>query len=119
MNGYQQICLFMSQKKKKKREMNLLILELIECSSGHLHATPTLGPNYEFTLLFLEFFFPLCTIVPVVSAGAMVQTFQKQQERLGKVKNGGQTHSRPQSRGRLIYLGVPFILSRIYLLKYK
>jgi len=56
MNGYQQICLFMSQKKKKKREMNLLILELIECSSEHLHATPTLGPNYEFALLFWKFF---------------------------------------------------------------
>ena len=51
--GYQQICLFMCQK-KKKREMNLLILELIECSSGHLHAAPSLGPNSEFALLFLE-----------------------------------------------------------------
>jgi hypothetical protein len=29
-------------------------------------------------------FFPLCTIVPVVSAGAVVQTFQKQQGQLGK-----------------------------------
>jgi len=40
--------------KEKKREMNLLILELIECSSGHLHAAPSLGPNSEFALLFLE-----------------------------------------------------------------
>ena len=73
--------------KEKKREMNLLILELIECSSGHLHAAPSLGPNSEFALLFLEKhfgFFPLCTIVPVVSTGAVVQTFQKQQGQLGK-----------------------------------
>lgn len=58
----------------------------------------------------LPSFFPLCTIVPAVSAGAVVQTFRKQQGQLCKVKKGGQTPSYAKWGQTHNYLVFVFIL---------
>lgn len=62
----------------------------------------------------LPSFFPLCTIVPAVSAGAVVQTFRKQQGQLCKVKKEDKLLVTP-SEGKLIIIPCSFLFwTRVY-----